>query len=166
MAILKRKAVEENYNVEDKVFSYLAEKVDTNIRELEGYLSKVHFYAGIHCKHFATLEDAMLALQDVVTEKEALSIDDIVDAVCKYYKVDKSDLTGKKKNKEIVDPRQMAIYLITELIDLPLTTIGTYFGKRDHTTVMHARDKIANEVKENPRTKNAALDLKNIILKK
>ena len=165
VAILKRKALEENYNVEDKVFSYLAEKIDSNIRELEGYLAKVHFYAGIHCKHFATFEDAVEALQDEVTEKEAITIDDIVDAVCKYYKTDKSDLTGKKKNKEIVEPRQMAIYLATELTDLPLTSIGTYFGKRDHTTVMHARDKIAAEMKSNARTKNAAIDLKNIILK-
>ncbi len=166
VAILKRKAFEENYNVEDKVFSYLAEKLDSNIRELEGFLAKVHFYAGIHCKHFATLEDAIEALQDEVTEKEATTIDDVVDAVCKYYKTTKTDLIGKKKNKEIVEPRQMAIYLITELTDLPLTSIGTYFGKRDHTTVMHARDKIANEIKDNSRTRTASQDIKNIVLKK
>ena len=166
VAILKRKAFEENYNLEDKVFTYLAEKIDSNIRELEGFLSKVHFYAGIHGKHYATIEDATEALQDVTIEKEATTIDDIVDAVCKYYKTDKSDLTGKKKNKEIVEPRQMAIYLITELTDLPLTSIGSYFGKRDHTTVMHARDKIANEIKSNNRTKTAMQDIKNMVLKK
>ena len=165
VAILKRKALEENYNIEDKVFSYLAEKVNTNIRELEGYLAKVHFYAGIHCKHFATYEDAVEALQDEVTEKEAINIDDVVEAVCKYYKIDKTDLVGKKKNKEIVEPRQMAIYLVTELTDLPLTSIGAYFGKRDHTTVMHARDKIGAEIKENQRTKNAFVDLKDLIMK-
>lgn len=165
VAILKRKALDENYNIEEKVFSYLAEKVNTNIRELEGCLAKVHFYAGIHCKHFATFEDAVEALHDEVIEKEAITIDDVVNAVCKYYKVDKDDLTGKKKNKEIVDPRQMAIYLVTELTDLPLTSIGAYFGKRDHTTVMHARDKIAAEVKANTRTKNAFIDLKNLIMK-
>ena len=165
VAILKRKALEENYNVEDKVFSYLAEKVDSNIRELEGFLAKVHFYAGIHCKHFATIEDAEEALKDEVTEKEAITIDNVVDAVCKYYKISKADITGKKKNKEIVEPRQMAIYLITELTDLPLTSIATYFGKRDHTTIMHARDKIADEIKVNTRTKTASVDIKDIILK-
>jgi chromosomal replication initiator protein len=166
VAILKRKAFEENYNVEDKIFDYLAEKVDSNIRELEGFLAKVHFYAGIHSKHFATIEDAIEALQDVVTEKEAISIDDVVDAVCKYYKTSKDDLIGKKKNKEIVEPRQMAIYLITELTDLPLTSIGEYFGKRNHTTMMHARDKIASSIKNNAREKTAMQDIKNLVLKK
>ena len=166
VAILKRKAQEENYRVEENVYSYLAEKINTNIRELEGSLAKVHFYAGIHCKHFASLEDAELALQDEVTEKEIIGADDVINAVCNYYNVDRSDLTGKKKNKEIVDPRQMAIYLITELTDLPLTSIGTYFGGRDHTTIMHARDKITNEIKSNSRTKTIASDIKNIILKK
>lgn len=165
VAILKRKAAEENYRVEENVYSYLAEKINTNIRELEGSLAKVHFYAGIHCKHFASLEDAELALQDEVTEKEIISADDVITAVCKYYNVDRSDLTGKKKNKEIVDPRQMAIYLITELTDLPLTSIGTYFGGRDHTTIMHARDKITNEIRSNSRTKTVANDIKSIVLK-
>lgn len=165
VAILKRKAAEENYRVEENVYSYLAEKINTNIRELEGSLAKVHFYAGIHCKHFASLEDAELALQDGVTEKEIISADDVITAVCKYYNVDRSDLTGKKKNKEIVDPRQMAIYLITELTDLPLTSIGTYFGGRDHTTIMHARDKITNEIRSNSRTKTVANDIKSIVLK-
>ena len=165
VAILKRKALEENYRVEENVYSYIAERIDTNIRELEGSLAKVHFYAGIHCKHFASLEDAELALHDEVTEKEVISADDVINAVCKYYNVDKSDLTGKKKNKEVVDPRQMAIYLITELTDLPLTSIGHYFGGRDHTTVMHARDKITAEIKVNSRSKTIATDIKNIILK-
>ena len=98
VAILKRKAYEENYNVEDKVFSYLAEKIDTNIRELEGCLQKVHFYAGIHGKHFATMEDASEALKDDVAEKSAISPDDILDAVCNYYSQSKSDINGKKKN--------------------------------------------------------------------
>ena len=166
VAILKRKALEENYRVEDEVFSYLAEKVDTNIRELEGCLAKVHFYAGIHSKHMASLEDAELALHEEITEKEAINADDVINAVCKYYNVDKSDLVGKKKNKEVVDPRQMAIYLITELTDLPLTSIGASFGGRDHTTIMHARDKITAEIKTNPRLKTASIDIKNIVLKK
>ena len=81
VAILKRKAYEESYNVEDKVFTYLSEKIDKNIRELEGYLQKVHFYAGIHGRHFATLEDAQEALKDEVTEKSVIGAEDILDAV-------------------------------------------------------------------------------------
>ena len=166
VAILKRKAMEENYNVEEDVFTYLAEKVDTNIRELEGYLAKVHFYAGIHCKRFANMEDALEALKDDVSAKTAIGAEDIINAVCKYYNVSKTELTGKKRNKEIVDPRQMSIYLITELTDLPLASIGSYFGGKDHTTIMHARDKISAEIKNNLRLKTIATDLKNLILKK
>ena len=166
VAILKRKAADEGYNIENDVFDYLAEKLDTNIRELEGYLAKVHFYAGIHAKHFANMDDALEALKDEKPEKEKIGANDIVEAVCKYYNVEKSNLIGKKKNKEIVDPRQMSIYLITELTDLPLTSIGTYFGGRDHTTIMHARDKITAEIKSNPRLKTIATDLKNLIMKK
>ena len=165
VAILKRKAYEENYNVEDKVYTYLAEKVNTNIRELEGCLQKVHFYAGIHGKHFATMEDASEALQDEVTEKSAIGVDDILDAVSKYFSQPKDDITGKKKNKEFVEPRQVAIYLITELTDLPLKSIGNYFSGKDHTTIMHARDKIAESLKTNMRTKTAIEDLKSIITK-
>lgn len=166
VAILKRKAMDEGYNIEDDVFTYLAEKLDTNIRELEGYLAKVHFYAGINGKHFANMQDALVALKDEVTEKEKISADDIIEVVCQYYNVERSELTGKKKNKEIVDPRQMSIYLITDMTDLPLTSIGQYFGNRDHTTIMHSRDKIANELKNNQRLKTIAKDLKNMILKK
>ena len=165
VAVLKQKAMEEGYNIEDDVFAYLAEKIDTNIRELEGCLAKVFFYAGIHGKHFASITDAEEALKDEQPEKEALSPNDIIDVVCDYYKVSKQDLTGKKKNKEIVDPRQICIFLITELTDLPLTTIGNYFNKRDHTTIMHSRDKIAEQVKINNRIKTAVNDLKNMILK-
>ena len=95
-----------------------------------------------------------------------LYANDIIDVVCKYYNVSKQDVTGKKKNKEVVDPRQMCIYLITELTDLPLTSIGGYFSGRDHTTIMHSRDKIADQARINTRTKTAINELKNIILKK
>lgn len=166
VAVLKRKAMEENYNIEDEVFSYLAERIDTNVRELEGCLAKVHFYAGIHGRHFASMADAEEVMKDDQPEKEAISANDIIDAVCKYYNVSRQDVTGKKKNKEIVEPRQMCIYLITELIDLPLTSIGGYFGGKDHTTIMHSRDKIAEQIKTNTRTKTAITDLKNLILKK
>ena len=166
VAVLKRKAMEENYNIEDEVFSYLAERIDTNIRELEGCLAKVHFYAGIHGRHFASITDAEEVMKDDQPEKEAINANDIIDAVCKYYNVSKQDVTGKKKNKEVVDPRQMCIYLITELTDLPLTSIGGYFSGRDHTTIMHSRDKIAEQAKINNRTKTAITDLKDLILKK
>lgn len=165
VAILKQKAIEENFNLEDEVITYLAEKVDTNIREMEGYLGKVCFYANLMGKRFAGMNDAIEALKDDISEKEAIDTDKIFEAVCKYYNVSKQDLTGKKKNKEIVDPRQMCIYLITDLMDLPLASIGALFGGRDHTTIIHARDKITNNLKDSQRLRVIVQDLKNLINK-
>ena len=162
VAILKRKAMDEGYNIENDVFDYLAEKLDTNIRELEGYLAKVHFYAGINGKHFANMQDAMAALKDETTEKEKIGADDIIEVVCQYYNVERADLVGKKRNKEIVDPRQMSIYLITDMTDLPLTSIGQYYNK-DHTTIMHSRDKISDEVKTSQKTKSLVSEIKKML---
>ena len=166
VAILTKKAQEESYNIEDEVIDYLAEKIDTNIRELEGSLSKVCFYANLLGKKFANMDDALEALKDDVTEKESLSPNTIIDTVCKYYNISKTDLLGKKKNKEFVDPRQVCMYLITDLLDLPLASIGKIFDKKDHTTIIYARDKISNALKTSQKLKVEVSDLKNMILKK
>ena len=164
--ILRKKAEMEKYSVNEEVLEYIAEKVETNIRELEGVLTKVVFFAKISGRPVATLNDAQEALKEQIQEQsEGLTIDSIVDAVCAYYNVSKQDLIGKKKNKEIVDPRQICMYLITELMDTPLKSIGMYFGGRDHTTIMHARDKTAAQVKINSNLKNSINDIKNSIKK-
>ncbi len=165
VAILKKKAQENEYNVDDDVIEFLAEKIDTNIRELEGSLSKVCFYANLLGKKFATMDDANAALKDEVSEKTSLTPDKIIEVVCKYYNVSKADLLGKKKNKEFVDPRQMCMYLITDMLDLPLASIGKIFDKKDHTTIIYARDKISNALKTNQKLKVEASDLKSMILK-
>ena len=104
--------------------------------------------------------EAEEALKDIATSQtQNLTVDKIMDTVCKYYNVKKVDLVGKKKNKEIVDPRQICIYLITELLDIPLMTIGQAFGGRDHTTIMHARDKITQNIKTNKSLKTNIEDL-------
>lgn len=165
VAILKKKAQENEYNVDDEVIDFLAEKIDTNIRELEGSLAKVCFYANLLGKKFATMDDAKEALKDEVSEKTSLTPDKIIDVVCKYYNISKTDLLGKKKNKEFVEPRQMCMYLITDLLDLPLASIGKIFDKKDHTTIIYARDKISNALKTNQKLKVEAQDLKSMILK-
>ncbi len=166
VAILKKKAQEEGYNVDDEVIDFIAEKIDTNIRELEGSLSKVCFYANLLGKKFATMDDAKEALKEEVAEKTSLSPDTIIETVCKYYNVSKQDLLGKKKNKEFVDPRQMCMYLITELLDLQLASVGKIFDKKDHTTIIYARDKISAQLKSNQKLKVEATDLKNMIMKR
>jgi len=160
LAILQKKVELENYNVESDVLEYLAEKIDTNIRELEGSLNKVVSLSSLMGKHIATMAEAEEALKDITTNNnQNLTVDKIMDTVCNYYNVKKVDLVGKKKNKEIVDPRQICIYLITELLDVPLMTIGNAFGGRDHTTIMHARDKITQNIKTDKALKTNIEDI-------
>ncbi len=148
LAILQKKVEIENYRVDDDVLEFLAEKIDTNIRELEGGLNKVVSLSILIGKDRATKVEAQEALKDYdLSQSQNVTVEKIIDVVCKYYNVKKVDLIGKKKNKEIVDPRQICMYLITELLDIPLQSIGQSFGGKDHTTVMHARDKIIKNMK-------------------
>ena len=120
VAILRKKAQQEKYSIDDEVINFIAEKIDTNIREMEGILSKVFFFATLLGKKSATLEEAYEAMKENMDEiKEGLSPDMVIDTVCKYFNISKSDIVGKKKNKEIVEPRMICIYLICELLDLP-----------------------------------------------
>ena len=95
-----------------------------------------------------------------------MTTDTIIDAVCNFYSLAKSDLLGKKRNKELVEPRQICVYLITELMNLPLAAIGQAMGGRDHTTVIHARDKISEQMRRSARLATEVEDLRNIILQK
>ena len=159
-AILQKKVEEENYKVDNTVINYLAECYDVNIRELEGLLKKVHFFATLNNK-IANVSDLNEALKDhSVSTKQVVTPDVIMDAVCKYYNINKLDLIGKKKNKEIVEPRQICMYIIFEVLGLPLVSIGQLFGGRDHTTVIHAKDKVSQLMQENNRIKVAVNDIK------
>ena len=164
VAILRKKAQLERYIIDDDVINFIAEKIDTNIREMEGLLSKVYFFATLLGKKSASLDEAKEAFKEDMDEKrEDLTPDTIIDATCKYFAITKTDIVGKKKNKEVVEPRMIAIYLISEMLDLPLVAIGKLFGGRDHTTIIHARDKITEQVKEGGRIKTLVSAVKEII---
>ncbi len=168
IAILQKKAEMRKYILSLDVALFLAENSDNDVRSLEGMLNKVIFASMLHeCP--ITIDLAKEAINESVStggEKEALTSDSIIEAVCNFYKIQRSDLVSKKKNKEIVEPRQICAYLMTELLSIPLVTIGQSLGGRDHTTVIHARDKIAELMKENSRISTEVKDLKNLILKK
>lgn len=164
VAILRKKAQLEKYSIDDDVINFIAEKVDTNIREMEALLSKVSFFSNLLGKKSASIDDAKEAFKEDLDEKrEDLTPENIIEAVCKYFNVTKADLIGKKKNKEIVEPRMIAIYLINEMLDLPLVVIGKHFGGRDHTTIIHARDKITELFKEGGKIKSLVLAVKDLI---
>ena len=164
LAILQKKCSQEDYHVDEEVINYIAEHSENNIREMEGMLHKVVFYAELIGSPSATMDVVPEALKDIVdTTKHSVTPERIVDCVCKYFSISKDDIVGKKKNKEIVEPRQIAMYLIYEMLDLPLMNIGDIFGGRDHTTVIHAKTKIDQMYKENNRIKVCVNDLKNMI---
>lgn len=165
VAILKMKAAHENFKLSDEVAEFIAENATTNIREMEGLLNKIIFFSSLANRDIDTKELAYDALQDFIDEKkETLDAEDIVSTVCRYFNITTADIFSKKKTKNIVEPRMIAIYLITDLLSMPLISIGQLFGGRDHTTVIHARDKISEEIKTNPRIKIIVADLKNMLL--
>ena len=165
VAILRKKCQLEKYSVDDEVINYIAERIDSNIRELKGMLTKVYFLSNLIGKKTADINDAKEAFSDKYEEKNegGVTADQIIDSVCSYFDVTRIDITGKKKNKEIVEPRMIAIYLISEILELPLVSIGKLFGGRDHTTIMHARDKISTEIKTNKKTQTLVSEIKKML---
>ena len=165
IAILRKKCQLEKYVIDDDVIDFIAEKINTNIRELEGMLSKVYFLANLSNKHSATMEEALEAFNGQLEEdkNEGLSADDIIDTVCKYFDITRQDIIGKKKSKEVVEPRMIAIYLISEILEIPLVSIGKMFGGRDHTTIMHSRDKISDELKTSHKIQSFISEIKKML---
>ncbi len=166
IAILNKKAHEMKTIVDMKVLTFLAETGSEDIRSLIGKLKKVIFASKLHGKPI-TIELASEALKEAISPtQEEVKAEDIISCVSTFYKISKQDLLGKKKNKEFVEPRQICIYLIYELMSLPLVTIGQKMGGRDHSTVIYARDKIADLIQSNPEIAIQVNDIKNMILKK
>ena len=150
IAILQKKCNSKGYNLNIKVLHLIAEKITNNIREMEGMLNRIISYSTLVGGDPNDMNIVADALRDYAdASSDIITIDHVVKATCEYFGVKKDDLIGKKKNKEIVVPRQICIYLICDILgaSVPLVSIGEYFGGRDHTTVMHARDKISEECK-------------------
>ncbi|MCI8458335.1 MAG: chromosomal replication initiator protein DnaA [Clostridia bacterium] len=166
IAILQKKAQAEKCNLSFEVLSYMAEKMSSNIRDMESLLNKVVFLSRLYNAQ-PGIELVQEALKDYNDKtEESVSAERIIECVCRYFNVSKEELVGKKKTKEVVEPRQICIYLITDMLALPLATIGGMFGGRDHTTVMHARDKVAERLPVQQKLKVAVSDIKDMVLKK
>lgn len=166
LAIIKKKVQTENIIIDDYILSLIATKIDSNIRDLEGALNKIIAYSSFTHSPI-TIEIAEKAINDIVLQKEkTISSEYIQEIVSKYFNIDKKDLISSKKSKDITYPRQIAMYLCRTVAQMALPPIGKDFGNRDHTTVMHAVNKIEKEIKENTNTKLVVESLKNIILDK
>ncbi|MBO5927112.1 MAG: chromosomal replication initiator protein DnaA [Clostridia bacterium] len=167
IAIVQKKAEYKKYILSLDVASFIAENSDDNVRSLEGLLNKVIFSAILH-EAPITLELATEALKDSISSdnKESITTTRIIDTVCAFYNVKKEDVLSKKRNKELVEPRQTCAYLMTELMSIPLVTIGQALGGKNYATIIHSRDKIAELIKINDRIDRDINDLKNLIMKK
>ncbi|HPM42417.1 MAG TPA: chromosomal replication initiator protein DnaA [Candidatus Omnitrophota bacterium] len=147
MAILKKKSEKETIALPEDVFYFLAEKIKTNIRELEGALIRVVAYAKLIGKE-VSVALVKEVLKDMLIEGEKkITIDLIQKKVSEYFDIKLSDMRAKKRSKTIAYPRQIAMYLARQLTDFSLPEIGDQFGGRDHTTVIHACDKIEGDLK-------------------
>ena len=168
VAILQKKAYQYKINVSPEVINYIAEKEKYNVRLMEGMLKTVGYFAALNHRSADSVDFVMEALRDSsVNQSTDINISKIVEVTCEYFNIKQSDICGKKKTKELVDPRQMAMYLVTSILpEVPLATIGQFFGGRDHTTVIHARDKIQQKITEDPVYKKRAEDIKNLVFNK
>ena len=164
LAILRKKAQLDNIIIDDEILSDIATKIDSNIRELEGILNKLIANASLtNCP--ITIEMAEKAINDVVTKKDkVLSLELIQETIAKYFNITVEELKGVKRSNDVTFPRQIAMYLCRSVAQLPLTKIGEGFGKRDHTTVIHACNKIEKEIQNNVSTKRIVESVKNILL--
>ena len=166
IAILRRKAEEQKCVIDIKVLGYIAEMNDCDIRTLIGKLTKVIFASKLHEKPI-TIELVKEALKESASERqEELQIEDVINCVCNFYKVNKSEILGKKKTKDIAEKRHVCFYVITELLkNLPLVTIGQKVGGRDHATVIYSRDKVADLIKTDKKLAVEINDIKKMLLK-
>lgn len=165
MAILMNKAEKTALYFPDETISYIAGQINSNVRELEGALNQVEFTAKmqkIDTVDISIAEKALDALKTstVKIKRQNLTINKIKDEVTKYYHIPLSDLTGPKRLKEIAFARQVAMYLIRELLGTSLPAIGQEFGKRDHTTVMYACRVITEKMKSDSETQHDIDNLK------
>lgn len=160
IAILRKKADMEKLEIDDEVLVFIAKRIESNIRELEGALTRIVAYASL-TNSTLDVSIANEALKDIISNHRPRKITPelIQNVIADYYQLKVEDLKSKKRNRPIAYPRQIAMYLCRELTDLSLPKIGEYFGGRDHTTVIHACDKIAEEIETDLQVKRTVNEL-------
>ncbi len=163
IAILILLAQQNGFVLKEKVADYLANKINSNIRELEGALARVMAFASLTGRTIDTdlVEETLRGIYDDVACK--MDIKTIQKTVCGFYGVKFSELISKRRSKSIAVPRHIAAYLCREFTDASLPEIGKSFGGRDHTTIMHAVSKIKNEVEVNTKVYNEIHEIKKIM---
>lgn len=164
IAILEKKAKEKNYIIEDEILRYVAESIQNNIRELEGALNKVVAYHEFHNLK-PTLKIVKSILNDLTNNNQIkpVSPKDVLESVAQFYEISMKDLIGEKRKKELVNPRQIAIFIMREELKTSYPTIGEELGGRDHTTAIHAYNKINKEKEENEKMSQDIQSIKQLL---
>ncbi|HPE92155.1 MAG: chromosomal replication initiator protein DnaA [Sphaerochaeta sp.] len=163
MAILKKKLEERGSSMSEEILNYIATNVCTNVRDLESSLTKLIAYSELLSQEisFEKAKELLGILPSLAANaNQTLSIDTIIKVVGEYFNVSSFEIKGKKKNKSLIQPRQIAMFLARDITEYSTTEIGTEFGGRDHTTVMHAYDRIESLMKGDESFSNTILKLK------
>ena len=164
LAILRKKTDDKHIIVDDDILKDIAAKIDSNIRELEGVFNKLVAQSSLTHSPI-TMQMAEIAINDVIKQKDSvISTQYIQENVCKYFNITIKDLKSSQRSNDITFPRQIGMYLCRILTNDSFPKIGEAFGKRDHTTVMHAFKKIEKDIKEDTNTKLIVESVKKIIL--
>lgn len=167
IAILKQKALEKKFIVPDDVLAFLVKGTDSNVRTLEGRLNKVIFASKLH-ESPITLELAATALQEAIgnpDEQEEVKPEAIIRATCAHFSITKQELLGKSKRQELARARQICAYLMCDMLTLPLVNIGEEMGGMHYSTIIYARDKIAELMRVNDKILKDVNDIKSVVLK-
>ncbi len=156
MAILRKKEEMEGYNIDNEVIKYIATNIKSNIRELEGALTKIVALSKLDNNKEIDIRLAEEALKDIIApnETKTINVELIIQVVADHYNLTPLDILSQKRSKDIAYPRQIAMYLCRTMTDSPLQEIGRLMGGRDHSTILHGIEKIASDLTKDPTLQN------------
>ena len=162
MAILRKKEELEGYNIDNEVIKYIATNIKSNIRELEGALTKIVAFSKLDRSKEISISMAEEALKDIISPggTKKITPDLIIQVVAEHYNLTTLDILSQRRSKEIVYPRQIAMYLCRNMTEAPLQEIGKAMGGRDHTTIIHGIEKITKDIEKTPTLQNTVDILK------
>ena len=166
LAVLKGKMQEKGEAIDEKILEYIASKIRTNLRELEGILNRVIFHKTVKGE-LINVKAVEKIIEESVQEPVPykVSVSDILKTVSDFYNIGVAEITGQSRKKEFIEPRQISIYLTRELLDFSFPYIGEKLGNRDHTTIMYSYEKIIKSLNHNPELNNKILTIKELLTK-
>ena len=155
MAILRKKAESDNFNIDDEILNYIANNIKSNVRELEGALNKLLAYNNL-VKTEITMEIAQQELQNIITPDKPREVTPqlIIEVVTEHFNISMDQMVSKSRSSDIARPRQIAMFLCNKMTDSSLDVIGSFLGGRDHSTIIHGIKKIKEEYETNDSTKS------------